>query len=67
MSLTPEQVMQDAEELVTDLCTGLATLNMTGQNETNAYADAKLILIEAAKIIDAMVLGSQETIHQEYL
>lgn len=67
MSLTPKQVMEDAEELVTDLCTGLSTLNMTGQNETEAYADAKLILEQAAKIIDAMVLGSQATIHQDNL
>lgn len=55
--------MEDAKELVTDLCISLTGLKMTGQNETNAYADAKRILEQSAKIIDAMVLGSQATIH----
>ena len=63
MGLTKTQVLEDAEELVVDLLSGLSVANLTPQTETLILADAKKILESAAKIIDIMVLGRAQTVH----
>jgi hypothetical protein len=63
MKLTDKEVLEDAQNLVLDTCTGLEELKLEGQAEIDAYSDAQRIFEMSSKILSYMVRAGHETIH----